>query len=140
MKLFIINLAYEIIVEEEIPELIKLKYDKTTGEFIQIGQEGNHFKSDLIIIVAENEINLPEIIKHQMGKYGEEIIIEILDVIDLANVIKPEQTIPNEDGTTTVIPAVKGKLAFQGGFDIYKEELKTLLDDATSLLTEVGGL
>ena len=137
LKLFILNLSYEIVVDEEIPTITTLKYNKDTGEFEQIGEQGQYKKNDLICIVAERQEDLLDVIRQQIGKYGEDITIEILDVIDLDNVIQPEQTIEDEDGNTHIIPAIKGKVVFQGGFDIYKEELQDLLNDATDLLLEM---
>lgn len=136
MKLFVLNLSYTVTVDEEMPTITTLKYNKDTGDFEQIGVEGEYIKNDLICIAAERQEDLLDVIKKQIGKYGEDITIEIIDAIDLDNVIQPERTIEDEYGNTHIIPAIKGKVVFQGGFDIYKEELKDLLDAATDLLIE----
>ena len=140
MKLFIINIRYEVRVDEEIPIITTLKYNRETKEFEQAGAEGQYIKNDLICLVAEQQVDIIEVIETQIGRTADNTEIEIIDTVDLDNIIQPEQTIIDDDGNEHIIPAVKGKVVFQGGYDISKEELKDLLDDAIDLLMEMEAL
>ena len=117
MKLYVVNVSYGVEVEEQANIITTMKYDVVAKQFVEVGQPGNYIKNDLLCVLAETQQGLIEVIERNMGLYGEDIEIQILDEVDL-------DTITN------------GKIIFQGGFDINKAELQDLLHDATELLLE----
>ena len=117
MKLFVVNISYDVSVNEQIDNITTMKYDATAKQFVEVGQTGNYIKNDLLCVLAETQQKLIEVIERNMGLYGEDIEMQILDEVDLDII-------------------TNGKMIFQGGFDINKAELQDLLHDATALLLE----
>lgn len=140
MNLYVVNINFETEVSDEIPDVSTFKYNRETGEFETRGQVGQYVKNELVCMVAENKTDILDVIQKEMGRFGEDLELQILDVINLDNIVHPEQTLTDNDGNEVIIPAVKGRIIFQGGYDINKAQLKDLLNSASDLLIETGAI